>query len=182
MILNKNNTMKKTVLLFAFSLLLTCNLYSQDGITLDNSQYGIKFLVPAGWKERKVEETSKKDAISYTYDKNDGSIAMMLIAFRMNEVKNLNDLIYTLEKDLTLNIPKREGEYNEFDKGDYDGMSAKYKDAEFTEIIYYFRTKHSDSENFAYMLRFISSTTSFTPKIETEARNLGDSFEPVSGQ
>ncbi len=174
--------MKKTIIAL-ITLLMFCGIArSQDGILVENPQYGVKFYVPNSWKERKVEETSKKDAISYSFDKNDGSIAMMLIAFKLSEVKNLNDLIYTLEKDLTLNIPKIDGTYSEFDKGNYDGMSAKYKDTEFTEIIYYFRTKYSEGVNYAYMLRFITSTTVFNPNIEEEIRKIGDTFEPLPGQ
>lgn len=174
--------MKKTIIAL-ITLLMFCGIArSQDGILVENPQYGVKFYVPSSWKERKVEETSKKDAISYSFDKNDGSIAMMLIAFKLSEVKNLNDLVYTLEKDLTLNIPKIDGTYSEFDKGNYDGMSAKYKDTEFTEIIYYFRTKYSEGVNYAYMLRFITSTTVFNPNIEEEIRKMGDTFEPLPGQ
>ncbi|MBK6507524.1 MAG: hypothetical protein IPG02_18245 [Ignavibacteria bacterium] len=174
--------MKKSIIAL-ITLLMFCGIArSQDGILVENPQYGVKFNVPNSWKERKVEETSKKDAISYSFDKNDGSIAMMLIAFRLSEVKNLNDLVYTLEKDLTLNIPKIDGTYSEFDKGNYDGMSAKYKDTEFTEIIYYFRTKYSEGVNYAYMLRFITSTTVFSPSIDEEIKKIGDAFEPLPGQ
>ena len=174
--------MKKIILSLLLFVIIVGTASSQDGTLIDNPQYGIKFYVPNAWKERKVEETSKKDAISYTFDKNDGSIAMMLIAFRLSEVKNLTDLVYTLEKDLTLNIPKIDGTYTEFDKGNYDGISAKYKDAEFTEIIYYFRTKYSEGENYAFMLRFITSTSVFNTKIDEEISKIGDSFEPAGGQ
>lgn len=174
--------MKKSIIAL-ITLLMFCGIArSQYGILVENPQYGVRFNVPNSWEERKVEETSKKDAISYSFDKNDGSIAMMLIAFKLSEVKNLNDLTYTLEKDLTLNIPKIDGTYSEFDKGNYDGMSAKYKDTEFTEIIYYFRTKYSEGVNYAYMLRFITSTSVFNPNIEEEIRKIGDTFEPLPGQ
>ncbi len=174
--------MKNIIFSLAFLIMFCGIARSQDGILIDNAQYGIKFNVPNSWKERKVEETSKKDAISYSFDKNDGSVAMMLIAFRLSEVKNLTDLIYTLEKDLTLNIPKIDGTYSEFDKGNYDGMSAKYKDAEFTEIIYYYRTKYSEGENYAFMLRFITSSSVYNSKIDEEIRKIGDTFEPAGGQ
>ena len=52
----------------------------------------------------------------------------MLLAFKVNEVKNLGDFVYTLEKDLTLNIPKLDGEYKDFDLGNLDGRSAKYSE------------------------------------------------------
>ena len=107
---------------------------------------------------------------------------MMLLAFKVMEVKNLNDLVYTFEKDLTLNIPKRDGDYSEFDKGNYDGMSALYKDSEFTEVVYYYRTKVTDGENFAYLLRFIAPSGTFNSSIESELKKIGDSFEPVTAQ
>lgn len=179
---NQNSNMIKKLLILPVLLLFCVQAFAQDGTFLDNPSYRIKFMMPGGWKERKVEETSNKDAISYTFDKNDGSVAMMILAFRLAEVKNLADLVYTFEKDLTLNIPKRDGEYKEFDKGNFDGMSAVYKDTEFTEIIYYFRTKYAEGENFAYMLRFISPATTFKPATEEELRKLAETFEPSSSQ
>lgn len=180
--MNLNKKLKLTIALIIFLFSIAGIVNAQNGTLLDNSQYGIKFNVPSGWKERKVEETTKKDAISYTFDKNDGSIAMMLLAFKVMEVKNLNDLVYTFEKDLTLNIPKRDGDYSELDKGNYDGMSALYKDSEFTEVVYYYRTKVTDGENFAYLLRFIAPSGTFNSSIESELKKIGDSFEPVTAQ
>ncbi|MBX7042561.1 MAG: hypothetical protein K1X85_06625 [Ignavibacteria bacterium] len=180
--MNLNMKLSKIIAIMLLSFSFAGVVSAQNGTLLDNSQYGIKFNVPSGWKERKVEETSKKDAISYTFDRNDGSIAMMLLAFKVLEVKNLNDLVYTFEKDLTLNIPKREGDYTEFDKGNYDGMSALYKDSEFTEVVYYYRTKVTDGENFAYLLRFIAPSGTFNSSTESELKKIGDSFEPLTAQ
>ncbi len=181
--MNNKSKLMKRFLASALLLIFMCTaVIAQDSRVIDNTDYGIKFTIPSGWKERKVEETSQKDAISYSFEKDDGSVAMMLLAFKVNEVKNLDDLVYTLEKDLTLNIPKRDGEYKDFDKGDFDGMSAMYKDTEFTEMIYYYRTKHTETANFAYMLRFIAASPAFNSAISEEVSKIGDSFEPVSGQ
>ncbi len=102
----------------------------------------------------------------------------MLLAFKVTEVKNLADFVYTLEKDLTLNIPKRDGDYTDFDMGNYDGKSARYKDTEFTEIIYFYRTKVIDGENFTYLLRFITPTSNFHSGVESDIRKLAENFSP----
>ena len=60
----------KKLIIALITLLMFCGIArSQDGILVENPQYGVKFNVPNSWKERKVEETSKKDAISYSFDK-----------------------------------------------------------------------------------------------------------------
>ena len=174
--------MKVLILTFVSILFMSSFSGAQTAIDINDANYKFKFSLTPDWNSRKTEETNKQDAISYSYDKTDGKMALMLLAFKVNEVKNLTDFIYTLEKDLTLNIPKIDGTYSEFDKGNYDGMSAKYKDTEFTEIIYYFRTKYSEGVNYAYMLRFITSTSVFNPNIEEEIRKIGDTFEPLPGQ
>lgn len=161
------------ILLFTFSI-----VSAQDAVSINNTAYRFKFSLPSGWSERKVEETSKQDAISYSFDKSDGKIAVMLLAFKVNDVKNLVDFVYTLEKDLTLNIPKRDGEYSEFDNGNYDGKSAKYKDSEFTEVIYYYRTKVNDGDNFTYLLRFITSSINFNSSVESEIKTIAQGFTP----
>ena len=170
--------MKTFILTFMSMLFLTVSAYSQSGIEINDVNYKFKFSLSADWKERQLEETPKKDAISYSFDKNDGKIAIMLLAFKVNEVKNLTDFIYTLEKDLTLNIPKRDGDYTDFDSGNYDGKSAKYKDTEFTEVIYYYRSKIIDGENFTYLLRFITPTSNFNSSTESEIKKIAENFTP----
>lgn len=153
---------------------------SANAQTIDvvSDAYKMKFSLPSEWTQRKVEETSKQDAISYSFDKKDGKVAIMLLAFRVNEVKNLADFIYTLEKDLTLNIPKREGEYSDFDAGNYDGKSAKYKDSEFTEMLFFYRTKLNEGNNYTYLLRFITPTSNFNSEVENEIKSLASNFKP----
>lgn len=170
--------MRKITLALITILLLTSLTYGQNGIDINDANYKFKFTLSSDWKERQVEETPKKDAISYSFDKSDGKIAIMLLAFKVSEVKNLNDFIYTLEKDLTLNIPKKDGDYTDFDSGNYDGRSAKYKDTEFTEIIYYYRSKLIDAENYTYLLRFITPTSNYNSGVEEEIKKLAGNFTP----
>ncbi len=150
--------------------------FGQNALDINDASYKFKFSLPPDWTQRKVEETAKKDAISYSFDRKDGKLAIMLLSFKLNEVKNLNDFIYTLEKDLTLNIPKKEGEYSDFDLGNYDGKSALYKDSEFTEIIYYYRTKITDGDNYTYLLRFIIPNSNFNSNVESEVKKLAGNF------
>ncbi|MEO8447723.1 MAG: hypothetical protein ABI528_09525 [bacterium] len=168
--------MKKTALIL-FALIIA-SIVKAQGIDISDASYKFKFNLPSDWVQRKVEETAKKDAISYSFDKNDGKVAIMLLAFKVNEVKNLSDLVYTLEKDLTLNIPKKDGDYNDFDMGNYDGRSSKYKDSEFTEVIYYYRTKVTDGDNYTYLLRFITPTSNFNSGVENEFKNISGNFKP----
>jgi len=174
---NKKKEMKKIILTILLSIVISSSLYSQ-AVDINDANYKFKFSLPSDWKERMKEETAKQDAVSYSFDKSDGKIAIMILAFKVNEVKNLSDFIYTLEKDLTLNIPKRDGEYSDFDSGNYDGKSGKYKDSEFTEVIYYYRTKINDGENYTYLLRFITPTSNYNAKVEEEIKKIAGSFTP----
>ena len=169
----------KTLSIIALVLFLfSANGFSQNKININNENYKLKFSLPEGWTERKVEETNKKDAISYTFDREDGKIAIMMLAFKVNEVKNLNDFVYTLEKDLTLNVPKKDSDYKDFDSGNYDGKSALYKDSEFTEILYYYRTKINEGNNYTYLLRFIVPSSRYHSEIDAEIRKLAENFSP----
>lgn len=171
--------MKKVIVNIIIVLFISSLSFGQSGVNITDETYKFRFTLPSDWSQRKVEETSKKDAISYSFDKSDGKVAIMLLSFRVNEVKNLEDFVYTLEKDLTLNIPKREGDYTNFDMGNYDGKSAKYKDSEFTEEIYYYRTKNTEGNNYTYVLRFITPTSNFDSGVESEMKNIAGNFLPV---
>ncbi|MEO6695846.1 MAG: hypothetical protein ABIY50_09010 [Ignavibacteria bacterium] len=155
-------------------------VFSQTAVDINDENYKFKFTLPSGWSERKIEETTKKDAVSYSFDNKDGKIAIMLLAFKVNEVKNLTDFIYTLEKDLTLNIPKREGEYEDSDAGNHDRRLARYKDSEFTEIIYYYRTKINEGQNYTYLLRFITPSSFFNSTVDSDIKKLASNFSPVT--
>lgn len=171
--------MKKTViktLIFISIVFFSYSVSAQNIIDINNDSYKFKLTLPEGWNEKKVEETTKSDAISYSFDRKDGKMGIMLLAFKVAEVKNLTDFVYTLEKDLTLNIPKIDGEYKDFDSGNYDGKTGHYKDSEFTEVIYYYRTKIIDGANYTYMLRFIMPSTYYSLSVEGEIKKIADSF------
>jgi len=126
-----------------------------------------------------MKETGDKDAISYSFERKDKKCAIMLLAFKLSSVKNLEDFIYTMEKDVGLNIPTKSGDYTTFDFESYDGKWALYKDAQYTETIYYYRTKMPDApNNFVYMLRFITLKHDYDASIEYEIRKIADSFLP----
>lgn len=171
----------KTLILAFLSIILFGGFSPRESaIDINDENYKFKFSLPAGWSERKVEETTKKDAISYSFEYSDGKIAIMLLAFKVNEVKNLTDFIYTLEKDLTLNIPKKDGEYDDFDLGNYDGRKGRYKDSEFTEVIYYYRTKISEGQNYTYLLRFITPSTFYNSTVESDIVKIAGSFAVIT--
>jgi len=93
----------------------------------------------------------------------------------------LTDFVWTIEKDVTLNIPQKDSEvYLKFDEGYYDGMQMFYSDDNFRESIYYFRTKYTDTNsNFAYVVRFITPKDALSEKMKTEIKEIADSFKPV---
>ncbi len=165
-------------LIILVSFFIAKDIFSQ-GLIKDDS-YKFKLTLPSDWSVTKTEETDKKDAISYAIEKKDGKNSIMLLAFRVGNVKNIDDLIYTLEKDLTLNIPEKYSDYTDFDYGSYDGRWAVYKDSEFVETIYYYRTKNSDSENnYTYMLRFITDGSYHNSDVEKEIEDIAKTFTPT---
>ena len=165
------------IILFV-SVFFVQDIFAQRSINDDD--YKFKITLPSEWSVTKTEETDKKDAISYAIEKSDGKNSIMLLAFRVGNVKNLDDFIYTLEKDITLNIPERYSGYTDFDHGSYDGRWAVYKDSEFVETIYYYRTKNSDSEeNYTYMLRFITAGSFHNSDVEKEIQDIAKTFTPT---
>ncbi|MBX7045216.1 MAG: hypothetical protein K1X86_05185 [Ignavibacteria bacterium] len=170
--------MKKSLqtIIFFLSLFFVGNIYSQSADVSDNN-YAFKISLSSDWKKSKTEETTNKDAISYTFDKKDGKDAIMLLAFKVESIKSLDDLIYTLEKDMTLNIPKISGGYTNFTVGDVEGRSAVYKDNEFGEKIFYYRTQNSGKQNYTYMLRFITTASNY-PSAEKEFDKIAKNFKP----
>ena len=171
--------MKVLILTFVSILFMSSFSGAQTAIDINDANYKFKFSLTPDWNSRKTEETNKQDAISYSYDKTDGKMALMLLAFKVNEVKNLTDFIYTLEKDLTLNIPKREGDYTDFDSGNYDGEMGEYKDTEFSEVIYYYRTKISEGNNYTYLLRFIVPSMYYNSSVLADIKKIAGNFSPV---
>ena len=175
----------KSFSIFLSLLLLVTTLvkafdYADDREITDES-FKFTFVLPSEWSKTDMKETVDKDAISYSFEKNDKKCAIMLIAFKLNAVKNLEDFIYTMEMDRNLNIPQKSGDYTSFDNGTFDGKSAVYKDAQFTENVYYYRTKLPDAPfNYVYMLRFITTNTNLTPDLQAQIKKISDSFLPTA--
>lgn len=174
----------KTVLLFIliFFSLIKIN-YSQPEVdkVVNDVAFKFSFRMPAFWEMKDMKETTDKDAISYSFESSDKKMTIMLLAFKLNSVKNIEDFIYNLEKDISLNIPPKSGEYSEQDFGKYDMKSAVYKDNKFDENIYYYRTKLPDAtNNFVYMLRFITETKDFNTDRETEIKKIASTFTPTA--
>lgn len=160
-----------------FILVLAVSAYAQKKLEIKDDNYKFSLILPDGWQKSKVEETNKKDVIYYTFDhKKDSTSQILILAFKLETVKDLDNFIYVLEKDASLNIPPKSGDYTSFDKGNYDGKFALYKDLQFTELVYYYRTKNAEStDNHAYMLRFIS--TNYTSKVEKLFKDIEAEFK-----
>lgn len=175
----------KTILSFIFLIFFTFGslLQAQPGdekIVTDIS-YKFTFKLPNGWEMKDMKETKDKDGISYTFESQDKKLAILLLAFKLNSVKNIDDFIYNLEKDISLNIPQRTGEYSEQDFGKYDMKNALYKDNKFDENIYYYRTKLPDApNNYVYMVRYITETKNYSSDTETLIKNIAATFLPTT--
>ncbi len=174
---------KKTGLVLAFLLLVfSAKAFSQGSDkVVDDYIYKFTFKMPSGWEMKDMKETTDKDAISYSFESPDKKMTIMLLAFKLSSVKNIDDFIYNLEKDISLNIPTKSGEYSEQDFGKYDMKNAHYKDNKFDETIYYFRTKLPEApNNYVYMLRFITETKDYNSDRETAIKTISDSFTPTA--
>lgn len=173
----------KTGLALAFILFLfSARGFSQGSDkVVDDFSFKFTFKMPAGWEMKDMKETTDKDAISYSFESPDKKMTIMLLAFKLSSVKNIDDFIYNLEKDISLNIPTKSGEYSEQDFGKYDMKNAHYKDNKFDETIYYFRTKLPDApNNYVYMLRFITETKDYNSDRETAIKNISATFTPTA--
>jgi hypothetical protein len=176
-----NKTILSLLLLIFFSL--STLLYSQPGDdkVVTDVTYKFTLKLPNGWEMKDMKETKDKDGISYTFESKDKKTAIMLLAFKLNSVKNIEDFIYNLEKDISLNIPQRSGEYSDQDFGKYDMKTALYKDNKFNENIYYFRTKLPDApNNYVYMVRFITEAKDYNTDTETMIKNISATFVPTT--
>lgn len=170
------NKMIKLIFTVFLGLIFTGNIFAGD---IKDDSYKFQISIPSGWTNPVVEETAKKDAVSYSLSRTDDKSAILILAFKVNSIKDLSDFVWTIEKDVTMNIPQKDSEvYRQFDKGDHDGMQMNYSDNEFTESIYYFRTKYTDTnENFAYVLRFITPKNALNFDIENEIKKISESFK-----
>lgn len=174
--------MKKLIiyLLFAiFSTGFSAKAFAGDWDIKDES-FKFAFTLPDGWTQKDVKETEAKDGISYSFAKTDSGCSMMLLAFKLTAVKNLDDFIYTIEKDASLNIPQRDGDYVPGDAKYFDWKIAYYKDAVTIEKIYYFRTKEPDAPtNFVYVMRFITDKIHNTDALRKQMSKIADTFVPT---
>lgn len=173
----------KLLLIFVFFLFSIChyNLGLADDREVNDENYKFAFILPSDWNKTDVKETVDKDAISYSFERKDKKCAIMLLAFKLNSVKNLEDFIYTMEKDVSLNIPKRSEDYTTFDNTTYDGKHTVYKDSQYIENIFYFRTKFPDApNNYIFMLRFITANSFLNSELEQQIKKIADSFLPTA--
>jgi hypothetical protein len=148
---------------------------------ITDESFKFTFLLPDNWQKTDMKLTSDNDAISYSFERKDKKCAIMLLAFKLTTVKNLEDFIYTMEKDISLNIPQRDGDYSDTDSGTFDGKSAVYKDAQYKEYINFYRTKLPDAPyNYVYMLRFITTHANLNTDLETQIKKISGSFKPTA--
>lgn len=172
-------------IIFFFTLFIVTipALYTQskDDKIIDDFNFKFSLKLPSEWETKDIKETADKDGISYSLERKDKKMAIMLLAFKLSSVKNIDDFIYNLEKDISLNIPPKSGSYDEKDFGNYDMKSANYKDNKFAETIYYFRTKLPDApNNYVYMVRFIMNSVDANNDTETQIKNIISAFKPTA--
>lgn len=168
---------KRTVLFILF-LFTALNIKAQDDKVVNDITYKFTVTLPAGWEMKDMKETSDKDAISYSFESKDKKMTIMLLAFKLNSIKNIDDFIYNLEKDISLNIPSKDGDYGSEDFGKYDMKDGHYKDNKFDETIYYYRTKLQDAtNNYVYMLRFITEIKDMNSDREAEIKKIASTFK-----
>ena len=172
--------MKNLKFLIVITLILIYAIISpaqNKSTDIIDNDYKFSVTLPDGWVRTKKDETSKKDAIYYAFEKKkEASIQFAILGFKLQSVKDLDNFIYVIEKDATLNIPPISGEYTSFDNDTYDGKYATYKDDNSYEKIYYYRTKYKESpENYAYVVRFL--TLKSNAKVEKEFSTIIESFK-----
>jgi len=168
------------LIFFALSIFFAGYIY-YDNIIINDYSYRFTVTLPSDWERKEMNETKDKDGISYSFERKDKKFTCMLLAFKLTTVKNLDDFIYNMEKDITLNIPTKSGDYTEKDFGNYDMKSAVYKDNDFYEVIYYYRTKLPDAtNNFVYMVRFITTLIEVNNDNEAQIKTIVDSFKSTT--
>ena len=165
------------LIFFALGFSLS-GFHNYDNIIINDYSFKFTITLPADWDRKDMTETKDKDGISYSFERKDKKFTCMLLAFKLTTVKNLDDFIYNMEKDITLNIPQKSGDYTEKDFGNYDMKSGVYKDNNFYEVIYYYRTKLPDAtNNYVYMIRFITTPIEVNNDNEAQIKIIVDSFK-----
>ncbi|HPS65886.1 MAG TPA: hypothetical protein PK447_09955, partial [Ignavibacteria bacterium] len=102
-----------------------------------SENYKFTFTIPQDAFNLRKEETSEKNAITYEFETtaNSDTIGVLLLAFKYPDIKKLNDFVYHMEKEVSLDIPRRTGDYIEFDSVYYDAKMAVYKNKNLTHVI-----------------------------------------------
>ncbi len=174
--------MKKSLILLLFITIISrANAISTADWEINDDSFKFTITLSDEWKKTDSKVTDDKDAISYSLERKDKRCSIMILAFKLTAVKNLEDFIYTLEKDATLNIPGKSGDYISTDNGNFDSKSATYKDQQYTEEIWYYRTKLPDApNNYVYMLRFITTSDNYKTDIESQIKKISASFLPTA--
>jgi hypothetical protein len=168
------------IIIFGSALSSSFTIRNDDDREIKDESYKFAFTLPSGWTVKDRKETEAKDGISYSFQKDDTACALMLLAFKINAVKNLDDFIYTIEKDASLNIPQRDGDYILGDANYFDWKIAHYKDVLAIEKIYYFRTKEPDApNNFVYVMRFITDKIHNSDALQKQISKIADTFVPT---
>ncbi|MDD5362813.1 MAG: hypothetical protein PHN88_11815 [Ignavibacteria bacterium] len=168
----------KNFIITVLILFISTTIFAQSGKTTSDKNYNFSITVTKNWTMRNTVETNKKDVITYSFDKNDGKVTLSLIAFKFANARNLDDFIYTLEKDFNLNIPEKTGGYTELNGDKYTGKSGEYKDNDSYEKIYYYSTATDISgEYFCYMVRFIVDAKANLNDAKSDINTIADSFK-----
>ncbi len=165
-------------LIFLFSILFLTSVLSAQ-VKIDNDNYKFRIEFSKGWKSVSKVETDKKDVINYSFSKNDKFTAA-IIAFKFPAQRNLDDFVYTLEKDFNLNIPEKISSFISVSGDVYEGKFADYKDNDNIEkIFYYTTTKDSSGEYFCYMVRFIADVKYKKTDFDTEVTTIINTFKVI---
>ena len=175
---------KKLIIIIYFLIiyLTTGFLFAQKNASeIVNENYKFSFTIPQESFNMRKEETTEKNAITYEFETtlNSDTVGVLLIAFKYPDIKKINDFVYHMEKEVTLDIPQRTSEYIEFDSNYYDSKMAVYQGKILTHVIYYYRTKDETSQyNFNYILRFKIFTKNYSDEILNYIKTIANNFIP----
>lgn len=171
------------LLFLSFTSAIGSTVVSQttEGKTINDYNFKFTMKLPAEWDTKDLKETTDKDGISYSLERSDKKMTLMILAFKLSSVKNIDDFIYNLENDISLNMPQKSGELTEKDFGEYDMKNGIYKDDKYYETVYYYRTKLPDAPyNYVYMVRFITESINQNSDVETHINGIVTTFTPTA--
>jgi len=171
-----------TILYFIIFFSISDLLFAQKNASeIVSENYKFTFTIPQEAFNLRKEETSEKNAITYEFEStaNSDTIGVLLLAFKYPDIKKLNDFVYHMEKEVSLDIPRRTGDYTEYDSVYHDAKMAVYKNKNLTHVIYYYRTKDESSQyNFTYLLRFKVFTNKYDDEILNYMKAVAANFIP----